>query len=357
MTNFKIDNMKKQQLLDIPVEDVAKKLGLRVQRHHALCFMHDDHHPSLVFFPSTNKWKCYVCNVWGDNISLVMKYNNQSFVEACVWLGREFNVDLGGTDSIDINIHRREIPKAKTEEKIVPDLEILQYIVENNGLTENARKFLFDERGYSEETVEKLRICAIDNEEEFVNSLIRKFGEKRVLKCQLAYKHGYKYVSYFHAPCVFFPYYDANNQLVGLQARYLGSVDQHQRFQFPKGTSTHIFNLPVLAELKQNEPLFVSEGVTDAIALMSVGYKAVAIPSATLLKSDELKVVASHPLLMYPDNDEPGYNLFSLIDKNISQLGGNVTKLLLPANCKDFSEFFIRNRCYAIQDGKPEQSV
>lgn len=342
MTNIRIDNIKKQQLLALPVEEVAKKLGMRVQRHHALCFMHDDHHPSLVFFPSTNRWKCYVCNEWGDNISLVMKYNNQGFVEACVWLAREFNVSLEGTDDVDVSVHRRVAPQIRNEEKVIPDMGILQFIVDSYSLTESAKKFLFEERKYSEVVVDKLHICAIDDEEEFVHSLIRKFGEERVLKCQLAYKHRYKYVSYFHAPCVFFPYYDANNQLVGLQARYLGSSDQHQRFQFPKGSSTHIYNLHVLSELKPNEPLFVSEGVTDAIALMSSDYKAIAIPSATLLKSEELKAVASHPLLMYPDNDEPGRNLFELIHQVISQMDGNVTRLLLPTDCKDFSEFYVR---------------
>lgn len=341
--NIKIDDVKKQQLLEIPVEEVAEKLGLRVQRHHALCFMHDDHHPSLVFFPSTNRWKCYVCNSWGDTISLVMKYNNQNFLEACVWLSREFNITIEGTDDVVVTVHDRATPRANTETKIVPDMEILQYIVNNNGLTDAAKKFLFDERHYSAEVVAKLNISATDNEEKFVHSLIRKFGEERVLKCQLAYKRGYRYMSYFHAPCIFFPYYDADKQLIGLQARYLGNSEHHQRFQFPKGTSTHIFNLSVLSELKPNEPLFISEGVTDAIALLSTGYKAIAIPSATLLKTKELESIISHPLLMYPDNDEPGANLFTQINDAVTRLGGTVTRLMLPKDCKDYSEFYLQS--------------
>lgn len=37
------------QLEGLSCEDVAEKLGMDVKRHRTLCFMHDDHHPSLAF--------------------------------------------------------------------------------------------------------------------------------------------------------------------------------------------------------------------------------------------------------------------------------------------------------------------
>lgn len=335
-----IEDDKKKELLTIPIEDIAEKLGIRVTRHIALCFLHDDHHPSLGFNPAKNYWRCYACNQKGDNISLVMKYNNQNFVEACMWLAQNFHIDIEGSGNYDTSAHVRVLPQPRQDEKVTPDLEILEHIVNSNKLTDSGRHFLINERGYSEPMIESLRICSIDNEEQFVNSLIRTFGEQRVLKAQLAYKHGYKYISYFHAPCLFFPYYDTAGKLISLQARYLGNTDEHQRFQFPKGSSTHIFNLQVLSYLKNNEPLFIAEGVTDTLALLSCGYKAVAIPSATLLKPAELRQVCAHPLLMYPDNDEPGQNLYNQIKEAIAPLGVSITKLLLPADCKDFSVFY-----------------
>jgi len=337
---IKITSEIKALLIDIPIEKVAEELGIKVTRHHALCFMHDDHHPSLVFYPSSNRWKCFVCNVWGDNISLVMKYNIQNFIEACVWLSKTFDINIEGADTVDCQIRQRVAVERKVEEKVIPDLEVLEYIISSNNLTSIGRHFLVDERGYSEDVIKKLRICSIENEKEFTHSLLRKFGEARLKKCQLVYKRGYKYLSYFHAPCLFFPYFDKDGNLLSLQARYLGDENKHQRFQFPKGTSTHIFNLPVISELKPNEPLFISEGVTDTIALLSSGYKAVAIPSATLLKTKELEILTSHPLLMYPDNDEPGEKLFNQIQEAVNKSGGSVTRLMLPNNSKDFSDFY-----------------
>ena len=66
-------------------------------------------------------------------------------------------------------------------------------------------------------------------------------------------------------------------------------LDGVPRFRFPKGSRCHVYNLPVLRRLKEGEPLFITEGASDCWAMLSSGHKAIAIPSATLLKRDELK--------------------------------------------------------------------
>lgn len=54
------------------------------------------------------------------------------------------------------------------------------------------------------------------------------------------------------------------------------------RFQFISSQKTRLFNLPVLNTMKFGEDLYISEGITDCLALLSAGKKAVAIPSATI---------------------------------------------------------------------------
>ena len=36
-----------QKLRDLPIEKVAKEMGMKVEHHKALCPFHDDHHASL----------------------------------------------------------------------------------------------------------------------------------------------------------------------------------------------------------------------------------------------------------------------------------------------------------------------
>lgn len=76
-----------EQLKGLPIEEVARRLGMEVGRHRALCFMHDDHHPSLSFNVRKNIYYCFVCQKGGGPIRLVQDREGWSFQEACVWLG------------------------------------------------------------------------------------------------------------------------------------------------------------------------------------------------------------------------------------------------------------------------------
>ena len=85
-------------LNSLSCETVAERLNLEVVKHKTLCFMHDDHHPSLYFYGSNReKWRCFVCNKGGGAISLVMESSGCGFVEACQWLGEQFNITIEGT--------------------------------------------------------------------------------------------------------------------------------------------------------------------------------------------------------------------------------------------------------------------
>ena len=45
-----------QKLRDLPIEKVAKEMGMKVEHHKALCPFHDDHHDSLSFYTSSKSW-------------------------------------------------------------------------------------------------------------------------------------------------------------------------------------------------------------------------------------------------------------------------------------------------------------
>ena len=66
--------------------------------------------------------------------------------------------------------------------------------------------------------------------------------------------------------------YDVDNNLLTVQARYLGDKDL-PRFQFPKGSTCQVFNLPVLETLESGDELWITEGVSDCLAMLSAGKK------------------------------------------------------------------------------------
>ena len=72
-----------EKLRNLPIESVAQRLGLRVERHKSLCPFHDDSHPSLSFSTRRNTFRCFACGASGGVIDLVMRYLNKDFKEAC----------------------------------------------------------------------------------------------------------------------------------------------------------------------------------------------------------------------------------------------------------------------------------
>ena len=297
-----MDKIQLQELRDLPIEGVAERLGLRVKRHKSLCPFHADSHPSLSYCKSKNMYRCFVCEAKGGTIDLVMRLLHVDFREACRWLADQHNIILDEWQ-----------PAEKDEEPKAFDASRYEPYFEHPWLNEAARKFIFNER-------------MID--------------PRVVWWCRLSSWTDRKGV-----PWLQIPYYDRDGKLVGVQNRNLvkGAIP---RFRFPQGSECGIYNLPVLNLLKPGEPLFITEGCSDCWAMLSSGYKAIAIPSATLLTRkdiEQLSIINSQLSItfhMYPDRDEPGERLFM----QLKQVLPSLVRHQLPPDCKDFSDLFLK-RC------------
>ena len=293
-----------QKLRDLPIEGVAERLGLRVRMHKALCPFHDDHHASLSFSVRRNTFRCFVCGASGGPIDLVMKYLNKTFLEATKWLADENNIILS-----DAKITQKEPSLLCTP---VCNFDASRYarFFEHPWLNDEARRFLFDERRLDPRVVRWCRLTSWKDKQQ--------------------------------VPWLQIPYYDREGHLVGVQNRNLvkGATP---RFRFPQGAECGIYNLPVLNLLNPGEPLFITEGCSDCWAMLSAGHKAIAIPSATLLKKRDVAQLSilnsqlSIKFRMYPDRDEPGERLFL----QLKELLPSLEHLQLPPDCKDYSDYYL----------------
>ena len=360
-----------QKLRELPIEAVAERIGLRVSRHKSLCPFHADHHPSLSYNRRNNTFRCFVCGAHGGVIDLVMRYLGKDFLDACQWLANENNIIL-----------TEYKPAAEKEKEYAFNPEKYLRFFEHPFLNDAARHFLFTER---------------------------KLDPRVVSWCRLT-----SWTDRYGTPWLQIPYFDQNGKLTGIQNRRLttsppalskgegasanptvvnhitstqevknASANESPlpegegggrgcRFMFPRGSRCGIYNLPVLKLLKPGEPLYIAEGCSDCWALLSSGHKAIAIPSATLLKAASpipLRWEGANQLgttfHMYPDQDVPGERLFlqlkALLSKQFAapsqkgnqrslfgdsrgkaMAGGEVFRHSLPPDCKDFSEYYIK---------------
>ena len=313
------------KLQDLSIESVADKLNLTVRAHKAICPFHDDTHASLTFNVRKNRYRCFVCDAHGCTIDLVMNTEGWSFSESCMWLANEFGILLsngGGGFHKSLNPH----PKLPHPSSLNPqpeaksDIPYLERLMAQPILNNEARTFLFEERKISPEVVRMLGISSIS------------------YNCPMS---SAPRTMYYDGPALLIPYRDVDGKLVSVQSRYLGN-EERPRFRFPKGSTCHVFNLPVLKTLKTDEPLFITEGVTDCMAMLSAGFKAIAIPSATLLKREDIDLIRSmliarsSSLHMYPDNDEPGERLYFQLKDLFPQL----KRQQLPVGFKDVGQYW-----------------
>ena len=148
-----------EKIKDVQIEDVARRLGMKVGRGHvALCPFHADRVASLNFSKDKRHWKCLACGKKGDQISLVMEYLALPFTKACEWIEREMSVTCCQTEHHDSYARKEQKPR---ENEV--DREYLEWITEKPRLTEAARHFLFEERKLDPKVVESLGITSIDN--------------------------------------------------------------------------------------------------------------------------------------------------------------------------------------------------
>ena len=381
-----------EKLRDLPIEEVASQLGLQVARHKSLCPFHSDHHASLSFNTRKNLCRCFVCMDESlDSIGLVMKSLHVDFPKACFWLAERNGILLEKVWGR--NGWRRDCSSSPAASAVSPassaastvsaassaasalsaasaaprspaaphSFDAARYarFFEHPWLNEAACRFLFDER---------------------------KIDGRVARWCRLSSWTDRKGVNWLQIP-----YFDKEGRLVGIQNRNLdfhrksrptdsmdsektgksscptdftddtdskdsedskvsiGSEDgtdseEAPRFRFPYGSQCGIYNLQVLKLLTPGEKLFITEGCSDCWAMLSAGHKAIAIPSATLLKPEDRDVLAyisetfGVEWHMFPDRDAPGERLFLQLKEILPSLIHHQ----LPLGCKDFGEAYLK---------------
>ena len=357
-----------QKLRELPIEKVAKEMGIKVEHHKALCPFHDDHHASLSFNTRKNSCRCYVCmgNSVGT-IDLVMKYLGKDFLSACRWLAEEHQVYLeddrkreGSASSPSSEASSANGSSSGKSSSF--DGSRYARFFEHPWLNKAARRFLFEERKIDWRVVNWCRLTSW-TDRDGVNWLqIPYFStEGKLIGIQnrnLDYRKTStqaKGLAAEKSPTDFTDDTDSPSHQTEGSLQKEGSHQKEgslqtepmaPRFRFPYGARCSIYNLPVVKMLKPGEKLFITEGCSDCWAMLSAGHKTIAIPSATLLKPEDKKWLAElgerlqiewH---MFPDRDAPGESLFLQLREILPHLVHHQ----LPPGCKDFSEYYLKEK-------------
>lgn len=334
-----------EELDRTPILEVAHLLGIKVGRgKNVLCIAHHEHTPSMRIYEGSNSWHCFACGKHGGVITMVRLKLGYSFQEACEWLIGNFYTSscfVSGSPYRKYRNHVRQIrheqPK-QDENKVIkntPDTELMEWIVNEGKLSAEARTFLFEERKFNPEVIRRQRIFSISKPEKFSSVLLEKFGKERCVNSGLFKEDGKVTYCVWRRPCVVFPFYDIDGCLVSLQARTY-TKEKKGRYMFPFGLPIRYYNMNLLKYLEEDSKVYIAEGVTDCLALLSEGKNAVAVPGAQNVVLADTFPLEKFLLLMYPDDDAAGSKLF----KSLSDiLNRPIYRQKLPDGMNDYCDF------------------
>ena len=365
-----------EKLRDLPIEEVASQLGLQVARHKSLCPFHSDHHASLSFNTRKNLCRCFVCMDESlDSIGLVMKSLHVDFPKACFWLAERNGILL--EKGRGRNGWRRDSSSSPAASAVSPassaasalsaasaaphSFDAARYarFFEHPWLNEAACRFLFDERKIDgrvarwcrlsswtdRKEVNWLQIPYFDKEGRLVGIQNRNLDFHR--KSRPTDSMDSEKTGKNSCPTDFTDdtdSKDSEDSKVSIGSKADTDFEEAPRFRFPYGSQCGIYNLQVLNLLTPGERLFITEGCSDCWAMLSAGHKAIAIPSATLLKPEDRDVLAyisetfGVEWHMFPDRDAPGERLFLQLKEILPSLIHHQ----LPLGCKDFGEAYLK---------------
>ena len=381
-----------EKLRDLPIEEVASQLGLQVARHKSLCPFHSDHHASLSFNTRKNLCRCFVCMDESlDSIGLVMKSLHVDFPKACFWLAERNGILLEKVWGR--NGWRRDCRSSPAASAVSPassaastvsaassaasalsaasaaprspaaphSFDAARYarFFEHPWLNEAACRFLFDERKIDgrvarwcrlsswtdRKGVNWLQIPYFDKEGRLVGIQNRNLDFHR--KSRPTNSMDSEKTGKSSCPTDFTDdtdSKDSEDSKVSIGSKADTDFEEAPRFRFPYGSQCGIYNLQVLKLLTPGERLFITEGCSDCWAMLSAGHKAIAIPSATLLKPEDRDVLAYISKTfgvewhMFPDRDAPGERLFLQLKEILPSLIHHQ----LPLGCKDFGEAYLK---------------
>ena len=269
----------------------------------------------IVRNPKDGKYKCFKCDFSGDVLDLIARLYGLNDFNACLKKGSEL---FGVTVDRQRAASKTDHSSLREESPLPPEEDISAYLKKCNeqaGQTE-----YFRNRGISEASVEKFR---------------------------LGYDPIYDEGNVGSKPwkAVIIPTSDYSFEARNIEVEPNSETNGSNKYR--KHGKNRIFNVSSLSEEKE-KPIFVCEGIFDALSVIEAGGQAIALGSAVNYRSllSELdRIKPARPLILLLDDDPAGKENTSKLANELDKInvGYNIAPQIL-AGYHDANERLIKDR-------------
>lgn len=287
------------------VEVISKyvQLSKRGKNYFGLCPFHDDHNASMSVSPDKQIYKCFSCGESGNVFTFVAKYNNISFHEAVILLGKEKGYDL--QDNIS-NV---------VQDKHTKDYEIYDYackIYQNNLYTssgKSATQYLTN-RKIDKDTIKKFKIGLSLNKSIITEYLVNKnYDITRLIDLGLTNDHSQdKFLNR-----IMFPLFDLKGRVVAFSGRIYNTKSDSKYINtmetdiFKKGNLLYNYH-NAKDSLKKTDYVIVMEGFMDVIRASTIGVNNCVATMGTAFTKEHIELLRkmTDNIILCFDGDKAG---------------------------------------------------
>lgn len=207
--------------------------------------------------------------------------------------------------------------------------------------------YLLHERKISIETLTKFKIMVINNYYQLNNHLKKKYRTSDLLRAGLLSNEKKNLIFYKHR--ILIPYLH-NENIVYLRGRYFdqdnnAKTDSNKYMgikndQLDLNRSKRFFNNDIIKRMTKGTKLFITEGEFDAMAMDSLGYKAIAIAGAGNIPEKKYFIpLLDFEIVVCKDNDEAGDGLLNNLANIFAEYDKDIKQKIFPT--KDVNDFVV----------------
>lgn len=330
-----------------PIEIYKRYLNLKRtgNSYQAKCPFHNGNtNSSFVINANNGLWKCFgACDTGGDFISFYMKMEHVSFLEACMKLSEEFNIE------IEIDSKTKKEMKFKKLLRTI-NYSVMLYYKNNLKLNDEALEYL-KEREISEDIIRKFNIGAT-----YLNDLSKVFSKYdkylKILRLTTA-----KGNDFFRNNRIIIPIYDEYNNIQGFNSRIIGNSDDEVKYMnsmesvlFDKKETLFGIN-HAIEEIKKRKYVYVVEGIFDCLRAHQNNIKNCVALNGVAIHEYQIKKLSRHAkrIFLCLDSDETGIKRIGPIFDKIKEVSPftqvKIIELPKDEGVKkiDFDEYVLKN--------------
>jgi len=292
-----VDEIKKK--LDV-VEYIGRFVELKRsgRNFRGLCPFHQEKSPSFFVNPDRQLWRCFgACQVGGDVIAFLMKFENITFYEALKEMAQETGVKLDNTGFED----RAWQQKEKLVTIHTHAMKYYHYLLTEHASGQTAREYLKD-RGISEKIQKTFQLGYAPSSWDSLGAYLRKKGysNEDLLTAGLVIKStkGSYYDRFRNR--IMFPIIDSRDYVIAFSGRTLMKDTKEAKYiNSPETPLYHkretLYGIHVAKEsIRSEKKAMIVEGEFDMISSFMHGITNVVAVKGSIVTKEQIKLLKKY---------------------------------------------------------------